>query len=54
MPANTSTIPIHVSLVMTFPSANHSPSTVNRNASEFTMGTVRLSSTQYQQSQRER
>ena len=30
---------------MTFFSAYHSPSTVKRNASEFVMGTVRLSST---------
>lgn len=32
-------------LLMTFRSANHSPKTVNKNASEFTMGTVRDSST---------
>lgn len=30
---------------MTFLSANHSPKTVNKNASELTMGTVRDSST---------
>jgi hypothetical protein len=29
---------------MVFFSANHSPSTVNRNASEFVMGTVKLNS----------
>lgn len=29
---------------MTFPSAHHSPNTVKRNAREFTIGTVRLSS----------
>lgn len=33
-----------VPLDMTFPSAHHSPSTVNRNARELVMGTVRLSS----------
>lgn len=32
-------------LDITLPSANHSPSTVNRKASEFVMGTARLSST---------
>jgi len=37
-------MPNHVSRVITFPSANHSPSTVNRNAKEFVIGTVRLSS----------
>lgn len=31
-------------LLITFFSAHHSPSTVKRNASEFVMGTVRLSS----------
>lgn len=30
---------------ITLPSAHHSPSTVNRNATELVMGTVRLSST---------
>lgn len=30
---------------ITFPSAHHSPSTVNKNASEFVIGTVRLNST---------
>jgi hypothetical protein len=30
---------------ITFPSAHHSPSTVNKNAREFVIGTVRLSST---------
>jgi len=33
---------------ITLPSAYHSPSTVKRNASEFVIGTVRLSSTDYQ------
>ena len=33
-----------VPLDITFPSAHHSPSTVNRNARELVMGTVRLSS----------
>ncbi len=31
-------------LEITFPSVHHSPKTVNRNASEFVMGTVRLNS----------
>jgi hypothetical protein len=31
-------------LLITFFSAHHSPKTVNRNASEFVIGTVRLSS----------
>lgn len=34
----------HKPRLMTLPSTHHSPSTVNRNAREFTMGTVRLSS----------
>jgi hypothetical protein len=33
-----------VPLLMTFFSAHHSPNTVNKNASEFVIGTVRLSS----------
>ena len=33
-----------VPLDMIFPSAHHSPKTVNRNAKELVMGTVRLSS----------
>lgn len=33
-----------VPLDMTLPSAHHSPNTVNRNANEFVMGTVRLNS----------
>jgi len=44
MPAQTKIIPSKVSFVMSLPSAYHSPSTVNRNASEFVMGTVRESS----------
>jgi hypothetical protein len=59
MPASARPIPIHVSvgvslnlynapldvpLLMTFFSAHHSPSTVNMNAREFVIGTVRLSS----------
>ena len=34
----------NVPLLMTFFSAHHSPSTVNRKASEFVIGTVRLNS----------
>lgn len=37
-------------LLMTFFSAHHSPSTVNMNASEFVIGTVRLNSTLCQNS----
>lgn len=44
IPASTNAIPIQVSLLMTFFSAHHSPSTVNKNASELVMGTVRLNS----------
>ena len=44
MPPHTKLIPIHVSLVINFPSATYSPSTVNRNANEFVIGTVRLNS----------
>lgn len=60
MPHNDSVIPIQVSaaistsfsrrsrellpLLMTFLSTHHSPTTVNKNAVEFVMGTVRLSS----------
>ncbi len=35
---------IGVPLDITFPSAHHSPNTVNRNANEFVIGTVRLNS----------
>lgn len=31
-------------LEITFPSAHHSPNTVNKNAKEFVMGTVKLNS----------
>ena len=41
MPAQTKVIPIQVSLVMTLPSASHSPSTVNKKARLFVIGTVR-------------
>lgn len=44
IPPKTKPIPIQVSREMTLPSAHHSPNTVNRKASEFVMGTVRLSS----------
>ncbi len=44
IPTSTHPIPTHVSLPTPFPSATHSPSTVNKNASEFVIGTVRLSS----------
>ena len=44
MPAQTKVIPIQVSLVMILPSAHHSPSTVNRNAKLFVIGTVSDSS----------
>jgi hypothetical protein len=45
MPPSTNAMPIQVSLLITFFSAHHSPSTVNKNASEFVIGTVRLNST---------
>jgi hypothetical protein len=35
---------------MTFPSTHHSPMTVNKNATVFTIGTVRLSSATVNQS----
>ena len=41
IPPHTRIIPIHVSRVMSLPSARYSPSTVNKKASEFVMGTVR-------------
>ena len=44
IPTSTKPIPIHVSLPTPFPSAHHSPSTVNKNAREFVIGTVRLNS----------
>ena len=44
IPPQTRIIPIQVSLVMSLPSARYSPSTVNKKAKEFVMGTVRDSS----------
>lgn len=44
MPAHTSVIPTQVSRAITLPSAHHSPSTVNKKASELVMGTVSDSS----------
>lgn len=44
IPAQTSVMPIHVSRVITLPSAHHSPNTVNRNARELVIGTVKLNS----------
>lgn len=37
-------MPIQVSRDITLPSTHHSPRTVNKNAREFVIGTVRLSS----------
>jgi len=39
-----------VPLLITFFSAHHSPNTVNKNASEFVIGTVKLNSAPYQHS----
>ena len=44
IPAKTIVMPNAVSFVINFPSANHSPSTVKRKASEFVIGTVNESS----------
>jgi hypothetical protein len=44
IPAKTIVMPNAVSFVINFPSANHSPSTVKRKASEFVIGTVNDSS----------
>lgn len=44
IPANTNPIPNHVLAEIIFPSTYHSPSTVNKNAIEFVIGTVNESS----------
>lgn len=44
IPPQTNAIPIHVSRSISFPSAYHSPSTVNRKANELVIGTVSDSS----------
>jgi hypothetical protein len=44
MPKQTNPIPSQVFLSTVFLSTTHSPRTVNKNASEFVIGTVKLSS----------
>jgi len=53
MPPSTRLMPIQVSRDITFPSAHHSPSTVNKKASEFVIGTVSESSAGLSVSQKE-
>lgn len=48
MPAQTNSMPNHVSLVISFPSTTYSPRTVNRKAKEFVIGTVSDNSTTYE------